>query len=331
MFFSLTVVWFHSSILNQTYLHFEIIVVNDGSRDSSANICNRYAKKDSRIKVVHKKNKGVSSARNLGLDISRGRYIMFIDSDDWVEPEMIDHLVQVQKEHNVDIIMFGTYEDDLIRRETHIIKYKEDKQLNKEDLIKLIPTWVKNERINTVYTKMYKASMIKNNKIRFDEALNIGEDALFNYRVYFQTETIFLTTKCFYHYMIRDTKSLSKRLNPNKYEMLTHVNDTLIALIHNNEAYKGLLPSADYIRIKNICSCLIDIFKYHSSKSYKIKRKMVRDIVMIGNKKHNYRTNNFFYDILAYILVSKNVTLVYFLCFTFYNISKFITYFNKFR
>lgn len=90
------------SIINQTYENLEIILVDDGSPDNCGKICDEYAKKDKRIKVIHKENGGVSSARNLGLEKSNGQYITFIDSDDWIEEEYCEILLTTLKEQNAD-------------------------------------------------------------------------------------------------------------------------------------------------------------------------------------------------------------------------------------
>lgn len=91
------------SIINQTYKNLEIILVDDGSPDGCPQICDDYAAKDTRVKVIHKENGGLSSARNAGLDIAKGDYIAFVDSDDWVEKEMYEHLMSLVIKYNVDV------------------------------------------------------------------------------------------------------------------------------------------------------------------------------------------------------------------------------------
>lgn len=92
------------SILNQTFKDFELILVDDGSPDRCGEICDEYALKDSRIKIIHKENSGRSSARNVGLDIAQGEYIGFVDSDDWIEPDMYEVLYSKAKIESADII-----------------------------------------------------------------------------------------------------------------------------------------------------------------------------------------------------------------------------------
>lgn len=95
------------SILNQTFRDFELILIDDGSPDNCGAICDEYAEKDGRITVIHQKNQGVSAARNAGLDIARGTYLGFVDSDDWIEPEMYETMITTAKEKNVDVVVCG--------------------------------------------------------------------------------------------------------------------------------------------------------------------------------------------------------------------------------
>ena len=99
------------SIINQTYSDWELLLIDDGSTDKSAAICNYYAKKDSRIRVYHKENGGVASARNQALDMVRGEYLAFADSDDWVEPDWLERLYKTATEQEADIVVYDFYEE----------------------------------------------------------------------------------------------------------------------------------------------------------------------------------------------------------------------------
>ena len=95
------------SVVQQTYRNLEIILVDDGSPDSCGAICDEYATKDERITVIHQENKGLSAARNAGLDIATGDYIQFVDSDDWIEPDALATVLSIAEDHHVDIVCFG--------------------------------------------------------------------------------------------------------------------------------------------------------------------------------------------------------------------------------
>ena len=100
------------SILAQSYGNLQIILVNDGSSDDSGRICEEYAKKDTRIQVIHQKNGGLSSARNAGLDVSSGQYVGFVDSDDWIEPEMYEEMLALMERNAAQLVCAGRYDVD---------------------------------------------------------------------------------------------------------------------------------------------------------------------------------------------------------------------------
>ena len=96
-----------SSILDQTFFDFEVLLIDDGSTDQSPYMCDKYADEDTRVRVFHKKNGGIASARNLGIEQAKGEYIVFVDSDDYIHPRMFEYLVNEIEKHNVDIIVFN--------------------------------------------------------------------------------------------------------------------------------------------------------------------------------------------------------------------------------
>ena len=124
------------SILTQTYTNLEVILVDDGSPDHSGAICDQYVKKDSRVKVIHKKNGGVSSARNYGLNIATGDYCTFVDSDDYIDPTMYENMMKKAKQFDCDVVMCDCVKEYGDRGEvyTHEIRsgYYNRKQLEEE-------------------------------------------------------------------------------------------------------------------------------------------------------------------------------------------------------
>ena len=185
------------SILGQTYTNFELILVDDGTPDKSGIICDRYAEKDSRIKVIHKENGGVSSARNAGIDAAQGEWITFIDSDDWVSDDYLEVLLQPLEKHNCELTV-GSMERRHIRistsrSEEHFI------DVNTQDTEKIIELIDRTEFYGPCM-KLFARNLIKTNKLRFPEGILMAEDAIFvnNYLKF--CRKIYLTGKVIYYY-----------------------------------------------------------------------------------------------------------------------------------
>ncbi|WP_337961237.1 glycosyltransferase [Caloramator sp. mosi_1] len=134
--------------------------------------------------VINKENGGVSSARNKGLELSTGDFIMFVDSDDWIEKDTISNLMKIQANNNYDVILFGVYIENTIFKKTTVSKFKKQSFNDKEQIKQILPNLIKQEIINSPWNKIYKASIIKQNNISFNESISIGEDALFNYEIF---------------------------------------------------------------------------------------------------------------------------------------------------
>ena len=160
------------SILSQTFTDFELILINDGSTDNSGRICDNYAQKDSRVKVVHKENGGVSSARNKGLEVAQGEWITFVDSDDYVSETYLSDFPK-NDENELEICGLISYNGQSFTSSQSHIRYVEKDVVNfYEDLFKY--------RANTsACAKLIKRSIIVENKIKFDVNIRLTEDTLF--------------------------------------------------------------------------------------------------------------------------------------------------------
>lgn len=193
------------SLVNQTFKDIEIILVDDGSTDGSPAICDEWAKKDSRIKVIHKKNGGASDARNAGLDLAKGRYVGFVDSDDFIEPDAYETLFEEAESKGYDVIYTGnkTYRSD----GTFSVNGVLDIEYRKEE----IPTHIKkmlydenlaSERDHVVLSAsmgIYSREVIEQNSLRFWVGY-FGEDILFNIDFLMHSERVRCLPKSFYHY-----------------------------------------------------------------------------------------------------------------------------------
>lgn len=189
------------SILVQTFTDFEIILIDDGSKDNSGVICDEYAKIDRRVKVIHKENGGVSSARNAGLENANGEYVTFIDSDDEIEAEYLKSLNDSINEFNSDIAVCS-----FIRKIADVTTI-ETLSLNHIDLINRteetsdgLYLFSKSALLYGPWAKLFKKSIIDKNNIRFDMKMSLGEDKKFVYEYLSFCNTISYVPKALYTY-----------------------------------------------------------------------------------------------------------------------------------
>lgn len=197
-----------NSVINQTYKKWELICVDDGSNDKSSSILDEYSKKDLRIKVIHKKNEGVSKARNVGLELAKGDIISFIDSDDYVLRNTYETIIEVFKNQNVStcVVDVEKVHDFSLNEQIAVARPQSISFFDLIDLMNNCNSGV----IGGVVNKFYRKQIIKN--IRFDEDIYINEDMLFNCRVLRECTNILYIKVPFYKYYVANQASASKNV-----------------------------------------------------------------------------------------------------------------------
>ena len=189
-----------SSVLDQDYIFLDVILVDDGSTDGSSNICDKYVKKDCRVKVVHKSNGGVSSARNKGLELSSGEWVTFVDSDDHIDNDYISNMIA-----NADCDFVASHIKAEGWSEWVDVPLLDCKWDNLNDFL------LNNlHRMNFMACKLFKKSIIEDFDIKFDENISYGEDTLFVYQYLRHIASAVTLSKASYHYNCYNTVSLSK-------------------------------------------------------------------------------------------------------------------------
>ena len=210
------------SVLNQSFSDFEIILVDDGSPDNCPQICDEYAEKDNRVKVIHKENGGVSAARNSGIEISSGEFIWFVDSDDYIMENALTKISDRLSE-STDIFGFNRlpllYYDNKIKDISNL-----EFSFDKEQLKELINYSHSNNILPYPWRYVYKASLIKDNEMRFDEKMRYGEDSVFNTEAFLRAENVEFIGERLYFYRQRDdavSKIISKSFDFRAVEQMT--------------------------------------------------------------------------------------------------------------
>ena len=218
------------SILNQTYKNIELILVDDGSPDNCPKICDEYASSDDRVIVIHKENGGLSDARNTGIKKATGKYLMFVDSDDWIELDTCKVAVETAEKEKADLV-FWSYMREFIDESKPKFFFWDDNSVfegeeAKNNLHRRICGLYKSElshpdyayALDTAWGKLYLSDHIKNNNIRFIDTKIIGtEDALFNlYALAYVNKAVYLK-QAFSHYRKDNTASLTSNNKPRLY------------------------------------------------------------------------------------------------------------------
>lgn len=199
-----------NSVVNQTFKDIEIIIINDGSSDNSLNICKEYSANDKRIKIIDKKNEGVSKARNIGILYATGEYISFVDSDDWIELNMIEELYNSTVNNSVEFCMCN-YMKESESKTKYIDSNLKIKKLQGNEIKEylIIPLIEKEDNENEhvlagfrgPWGKLFKRDIIEKYNIKFKEDLIIGEDFIFNLEFLIHVNKAFINKEFYYHYL----------------------------------------------------------------------------------------------------------------------------------
>ncbi|MEE3325195.1 MAG: glycosyltransferase [Methanosphaera sp.] len=212
------------SVLSQTLKDIEIILVDDESPDNAPMMCDDYAKQDSRIKVIHKKNGGLGFARNSGLEIASGEYVAYLDSDDYVEENMYQQLYETAKEQSYDVVLCGNYFVDRFGRKStneRMIPYKIENEVLDVLFATLgAPTFTKQDNIlgMSVWGGIYSMELIQKYAIRFpSERQYICEDAIYHIDFFHHAKSVKILNEPLYNYC-NNPGSLSRTFRTDRYE-----------------------------------------------------------------------------------------------------------------
>lgn len=228
------------SILDQDYKDIELILVDDGSKDSSPQLCDEFAKQDERIKVIHKANGGQGSARNMGLDIAKGEYISLIDSDDWVEPDMYTNLLSIAEENNADLAICEVAlneEDGSVLKKKRVngtlVMTKDEAFSHRFDGSEIVT--------DSPCNKLYKKELFEN--LRYPEN-RLLEDSALMYLILDRVTVVVSSEKVGYNIRC-DSSSVSRR-KYNRKRCDTIITYTEMAdFISSREEYKKFVPTVN--------------------------------------------------------------------------------------
>lgn len=267
------------SILNQTYKNIEIILIDDGSLDSCPKICDEYIDKDSRIRVFHKKNGGLSDARNYGIERAKGKYITFIDSDDYIETDYIEYLIELINKFNVKISACGhniCFARKIIKKSSHATK-----KISKEEALEDI---LYDKEIDICsWGKLYDIELF--NGIRFPKG-KIFEDTATTYLLLDKCDFIAVGDSCKYNYVMRDNSITTKKFNIKKMQLIEM---TEIMCDYLSNKYPNLTNACNRRLMWAYLSTYTKIV-YTNKNEYKKEKKIIKNYI-IRNRKNCLKDN----------------------------------------
>lgn len=241
------------SLLTQTYENLEIILVDDGSPDGSGAICDDYAARESRIRVIHKENGGLSSARNAGLDVARGEYIGFVDSDDWLEPETYAWLLSMAQKEDVKLVCAGRFNCNSWdgSRTVGLCPLKEE-VLTGQELARRIFLWDNVD--SAAVDKLYHRSLFDG--IRYPLGV-VSEDVPVTWRLAMKAGRVGMVPKPVYNYFHRPGSITTAQFSPKTFQPSEHTAKILETVTQN---YPELQEAATYFHCRHlvyVCQCLV--------------------------------------------------------------------------
>lgn len=229
------------SVVKQTFKNLEIILIDDGSTDSSGNICDEWKMKDERIIVIHKENGGVSSARNAGLDIAQGEYVGFVDSDDYIDNQMYEVLLKQTQKFNTELSFCNFFDvDEKGKKESSNMEYK--CILTKKEVMSGM--FQNNNENFALWNKLVKREKLKN--IKFDENIKIYEDALFCFQMIENVNSISFCKNNLYFYTDREGSTLMEENIKSKVTTLIAM-EKINKILEKNDIQERFQQQCDYI------------------------------------------------------------------------------------
>ena len=265
------------SLLNQPHENAEILLINDGSTDSSGEICRCYARNNGCVRYFEKENGGVSSARNLGLDMAAGEYILFVDSDDYVTPDYFAVINQAVAQRDPDMLMFGL---KCFGRRNDVWQTGEFFGEDPIETAKFVRNAVRAYLYSNLMTRTFRRSIICASGLRFDETLMVGEDYAFVFAYTMHMKRVVSIEKVLYRYSLENEDSLSLRkrsyLDAQLLRVSRLVRESLQQSTHHGYAYRIYQDAVAWVHYRSVYSACKELWKFDFTAAER--RKRIRQI-----------------------------------------------------
>lgn len=303
-----------NSLVRQTLKDIEVILINDGSLDNSSNICDEYAEKDSRFKVVHKENGGASKSRNIGLNMACGEYICFVDSDDYIDTNGFEEMYNIATEKNVDIVLSNHFYGE---SNINNVKFPKNVVVEKDEIKKMLVNSNTDFFLPFLWRNIFKNTE-EQQKIRFKTNLKYGEDSLYNLTSYLSANRMYCIDKAFYHYMQNDTSTMNSKkkkflyylnnlykekmklyeegnLNELKPDLYNYtIQHTLIILIDEASKYSNIFKLRQILKEIRKSKMVEESFNNYNIDINKVKASKLNRRIIKSLKDKNYNLASFY-------------------------------------
>ena len=271
------------SIISQTFADWECILIDDGSPDNSGTICDKYAQKDGRFVVIHKENSGVSAARNDGLKVAKGKWISFVDSDDWIDNITYENVLKAAEENNADLVQWGI----VLEKDGKILRnnFCMDGVIDGNELVNFFEP--------STCHKLFLKRIIYDKNIFFPNGLTLSEDRYFSFMYYLNASRVLGIKECYYHYRIYSGSSTHKMSEKNIQDEVEVIKMMEKAIADDSKAdnkiFEKILTNQK-IEAKNHALFLLE------KPNYKLWRKLFPEVIPLLKKPHDKK--NLLYALL---------------------------------
>jgi glycosyltransferase EpsJ len=268
------------SILAQSFTDYEFLIVDDGTPDGSGKICDEYAAKDERIKVIHKENGGAPSARNAAIDIARGKYLYFLDSDDWAEPDMLKDMYELAQKNDSQLVVCGFYIDTYYEGGNLSEKIAVDDKVytNAQEFRQEAYRYFDRNLLYTPWNKLYRKDLIDKYNLRFPQTL--WDDFPFNLRFMFKVERVTVTTNAYYHFIRARADSETAAYRADMYEKREEEQDWMEELYEEWDIHDPATEEMVARRyIERMIGCITNVTSSKCTLSGKERREQIRTML----------------------------------------------------
>lgn len=301
------------SVLNQDYYNIEVISILDGANKELEIFLEEYKKKDKRIRIFKQENKGEGASRNLGINVSKGKWICFVDSDDWIEKYALKRVIQKIKDIDVDILIFDcyiNYKNKEIKNNFYVkeglLSNKDKDEISMQNIGKGVAKYFPNNcNISVVWAKLYKREFLINNNLRFKENIKRMPDTIFNMEAFEKAKNIYYFNYYGYHYRKNNMSVTNTYYKNLKYDIdfyLKEVNNYI------NKYNKDKRFKDTYYVI--ILTKTIQLLEEHLKNEKRIEKNVILDFTKKDVSNADSKYLNFYQKCMKYAIKHKNVFLI---------------------